>query len=307
MSQILTLRVGGYAPVGSVHSDALDRFRSSVLDGTEGRVAVEVIWNIMDSGRANTDLFEMVESGELFMCYFSTSYLGHRVPELDILETPYLFSDLEQAHRALDGALGEVLVEATRRRTGFELLGFWDNGFRHFTNRLRPVRQPADTRGMRVRLQPNPIHEELIRSWGAEPVAVELSRGIELIGSLEVDAQENPLANTVAYGVERVHPFITMTAHLYGARGLFANRAAVEALPTDVEDVVRSAVGAAIAYQRVAAEAKEQSLRRDLEQAGLAFEDLTDEERAQFVRASSPAIEVARRRLGEDLFAIALG
>ncbi len=187
------------------------------------------------------------------------------------------------------------------------MLGLWDNGFRHFTNRLRPVRQPADTRGMRVRLQPNPIHEELIRSWGAEPVAIELSRGIELIGSLEVDAQENPLANTVAYGVERVHPFVTMTAHLYGARGVFANRSTVEMLPTDVEEVVRSAVDAAIADQQTAAEAREHSLRGELEQAGLVFEDLTDEERAQFVRASSPAIELARRKLGEDLFAIAAG
>ena len=307
MSQVLTLRVGGYAPIGSVHSDALDVFRNGVVEGTDGAVAVEVTWNIMDSGRPNTDLFEMVESGELFMCYFSTSYLGHRVPELDILETPYLFTDLEQAHRALDGALGAVLIDATRQRTGFELLGFWDNGFRHFTNRLRPVRQPADTRGMRVRLQPNPIHEELIRSWGAEPVAVELSRGIELIASLKVDAQENPLANTVAYGVERVHPFITMTAHLYGTRGLFANRAVVEGLPTDVEGVVRSSVGAAIAHQRTAAEAKEQSLRGELEQAGLVFEDLTDEETALFVQTSSPAIELARHKLGEELFAVAVG
>ena len=113
MSQVLTLRVGGYAPIGSVHSDALDVFRNGVVEGTDGAVAVEVTWNIMDSGRPNTDLFEMVESGELFMCYFSTSYLGHRVPELDILETPYLFTDLEQAHRALDGALGAVLIDAT--------------------------------------------------------------------------------------------------------------------------------------------------------------------------------------------------
>ena len=70
-------------------------------------------WNIMDSGRPNTDLFGWLRVVSVHCATSRPSYLGHRVPELDILETPYLFSDLEQAHRALDGALGAVLIEAT--------------------------------------------------------------------------------------------------------------------------------------------------------------------------------------------------
>ena len=134
-----SLWVGGYGPEHSAHGQGLATFRETVERETGGEVAVEITWNIMDAGRPNTDLFELIEGGEMFMCYFSSSYLGRRVPELKVLETPFLFDDLDSAHRALDGPPGDRLGEAVRASTGFEALGFWDNGFRHFPNRLRPV------------------------------------------------------------------------------------------------------------------------------------------------------------------------
>jgi TRAP-type C4-dicarboxylate transport system substrate-binding protein len=299
------LWVGGYGPEKSAHGAGLDTFRRVVETGTNGEMEVEVTWNIMEEGRPNTDLFELVESGHMFLCYFSSSYLGDRVPELNVLETPFLFDDLETAHRALDGGLGEALSGAVRERTGFEVLGFWDNGFRHLTNRLRPVHLPADCKGMSVRLQPNAIHEELIRSWGAIPVAVELSRGIQLITHLDVDAQENPLANTVAYGVDQVHRHVTMTGHLYGARALFAHRATWEAFAPEIRQIVGEAAKTAVSVQRQSAGRLEKDLRARLEGAGTEFVDLTTAEKSAFVEASAPAIGKARAGVPGRLFELA--
>jgi C4-dicarboxylate-binding protein DctP len=142
-------------------------------------------------------------------------------------------------------------------------------------------------------MQPNTIHEALIRAWGAIPVAVELSEAIQLIVSRSVDAQENPLANTVAYGVDKVHPFVTMTGHLYGARGLFANGAAYEALADDLRAVVDEAVVRAIAVQRDSAAKFEETLRHHMEIDGIEFVDLSDAEKSAFRDASQPAIELA--------------
>ena len=295
------LWIGGYGPEKSAHGAGLAAFREHVVSASDGDVEIDVTWNIMDDGRPNTDLLELVESSEMFLCYFSSSYLGDRVNDLDVLETPFLFADLDSAHHSLDGALGERLRRAVRDQTGFDVLGFWDNGFRHMTNRLRPIHVPEDCHGMTVRVQPNVIHAELIRCWGAEPVAVELSEGIRLIGSETVDAQENPLANTVAYGVHHVHPYVTMTGHLYGARGLFANRDAYESLPDDLRDIVDSGVRTAIAEQRSIAAEVEKTLRRDLETDGVDFVDLTIE-RDAFRRAADPAIEMARAAVPSDLF-----
>ncbi len=300
-----TFTIGGYGPEKSAHGEGLASFKQVVEDRTNGEIEIEVVWNIMDQGRPNTDLFDLVASGEMFMCYFSSSYLGNVVPELEILETPYLFSDLAAAHRALDGPLGPVLADAVRSGAGYQLLGLWDNGFRHLTNRHRPVRSPGDCKGMTVRLQPNAVHEELFRSWGAVPIGIDLKPGIEMIGRLEVDAQENPLANTVAYGVDKVHRFVTMTGHLYGARGLFAHAGTWDSLSDDLREVVAAAAGHAVARQRLAAERLETELRSRLESAGSDFVDLSSDERAEFVRASAPAIELAHAGISADLFELA--
>jgi TRAP-type C4-dicarboxylate transport system substrate-binding protein len=288
-----TLWVGGYGPEQSSHGEGLRAFREYVVTATSGDLEVEVTWNIMDEGRPNTDLFDLVESGQMFLCYFSSSYLGDRVVELNVLETPFLFDDLDMAHRALDGDLGHSLRSAVRSKTPLEVLGFWDNGFRHMTNLKHPIHTPSDCRGLSVRMQPNTIHEALIRAWGAIPVAVELSEAIQLIVSRSVDAQENPLANTVAYGVDKVHPFVTMTGHLYGARGLFANGAAYEALADDLRAVVDEAVVRAIAVQRDSAAKFEETLRHHMEIDGIEFVDLSDAEKSAFRDASQPAIELA--------------
>ena len=297
----LSLTIGGYGSKSSSHGAGLAAFQEHVEEATTGDVAIRVVWNIMDTGRANTDLLELVENGEMFLCYFSTSYLGPRVSDLNVLETPFLFPDLEAAHRTLDGALGFRLRESVRAGTDFEALGFWDNGFRHMTNRLRAIETPDDCRDMSVRIQPNPIHEELIRSWGAVPVAVELSEGIRLITSHGVDAQENPLANTVAYGVDKVHPFVTMTGHLYGARGLFANRGIYESMGEDLRQIVDEAARRAINVQRAAAAAGEARLRSDMEIEGIAFVDPGPDALRAFEDASASAIAMAHDTVPRDL------
>jgi C4-dicarboxylate-binding protein DctP len=276
-----------------------------MAEATDGEVPVEVLWNILDEGRPATDLLDMVAAGELTFCYFSSSYIGKTVPELDVLEIPFLFGSLADAHAALDGDLGAALNRATEQTTPFTVLGYWDNGFRHFTNRIRPVRSPADVAGMTVRLQPNAIHESMIRAWGGTPVPAELSKGIALIASLEVDAQENPLANTVAYGVDAVHHHVTMSAHLYGARGLYANPASLAALSDDIAAAVRAAARSAIRRQRQAGAAKEVEIRADLEDRGLQFVDLSDAERAEFRAATARVIADARAAVGDDLVDLA--
>jgi TRAP-type C4-dicarboxylate transport system substrate-binding protein len=296
---VTTIRAGGYAPRDSTHTRALEHIARRLDAAVDGAVAVEIVPNIMDLGRQSSDLLDMVEGGELTLCYFSTSYLGERVPELNALEVPFLFDTLDEAHSAMDGSFGAALTAATERRTGLEVLGYWDNGFRHLTNARHPVHVPEDVAGLRVRLQPNRVHEAMVEAWGGIPVAVELSRGIELLMAGEVDAQENPLANTTAYGVDAIHPHVTMTAHLFGARGVYANPRSLEALPAEVADELRIAARDAIAFQRPAAAAFENETREKMAAAGTAFVDPTPDERAAFVAATARVAEWARSEVGE--------
>lgn len=252
----------------------------------------------MDSGKPATALFDMLDSGELTWCYYSSSYLGTRVPELNALEIPFLFDTVTNAHQALDGEFGSALARAVRKRAGYEVLGFWDNGLRHLTNTSRDIRTPEDCKGLRIRLQPNEIHEALTAAWGMEPITAELSAGIEMIKRGDVDAQENPLANTVAYGVDHQH--ITLSAHLYGARGLFANADELSNLG-EAADLVRDAAREAITYQREAGAAYELELRKLLVAEGRVVIDLTADERLAFADAAKDVIENARKTIDPDL------
>ncbi|MFV2039315.1 MAG: hypothetical protein ACC660_03645, partial [Acidimicrobiales bacterium] len=137
---------------------------------------------------------------------------------------------------------------------------------------------------------------------GMVPVPSELSEGIKLIASGAVDAQENPLANTSAYGV--THRHITLTSHLYGARGLFANAEQLAALGPSGADIARAGARVAIQYQRAEAQRYEATLRARFEAEGRSVVDLSDQERQAFIDAARPVISDARAAIPSEVLAL---
>jgi len=160
-------------------------------------VDVKYIWNVMDLGYRGEDVLWMVEDGILTLAYQSTSYLTDRVPELEFADLPFLFRSLEHARSAMDGGLGEYLTERIEARIGYRMLGYLENGYRHLSNRLRPVRTPADLAGMRIRLLPSEMHCRTFQLLGALPVPCDLKIALDAITSGAVDdlrrAQAAPL------------------------------------------------------------------------------------------------------------------
>src|ERR1700760_4239002 len=148
----ITIRMGGYGPPDTGSSRALKRIGERLQQRFGNQVDVKYVWNIMDFGYRAEDILWLVESGVLTLGYQSSSYLTDRVPALGFVDLPFLFQSNPQARAAMDGALGELLVKAIEERTGHRILGWFENGFRHISNRLRPVRRPADLAGMRIRV-----------------------------------------------------------------------------------------------------------------------------------------------------------
>ena len=300
----MQVRLAGYAPAASTHGRALDRIAAGLLDGLGDAVTVVVDHNILDSGRPASALLDDVEAGRTTLCFFSTSYLADRVPGLEIVDLPYVFPSLEHAHAALDGALGAALSDRTRQATGLLPLGYWDNGFRHVSNRSRDVRTPDDCRGLRIRLQPNRAHEAYFRALGAEPVCNDLREGIAMLMSGELDAQENPFANFVAYGVHTIHPHVTLTGHIYGARGVYASAAQLADWAPGAREVLGDAVAAAVVQQRVDAARTEAELREQLAAGGTRIIELGDDEHAAFRAVAEPVLRRARAEIDEELWGL---
>src|SRR5918999_1474262 len=117
------VRLGGYAPADSTHGRALDRIAARLRAGLGDGTTVEIDYNILDRGRPVQELLDDVETGRTTLCFFSTSYLAERVPELGIIDLPYVFRSLGDAHAAGDGVgaarlLGQRLSSPQQSNTG---------------------------------------------------------------------------------------------------------------------------------------------------------------------------------------------
>ncbi len=108
------------------------------------------------------------------------------------------------------------------------MLGWFENGMRHISNRLRPLNMPADLAGMKIRVLPSDVQARTFALLGAEPVKCDLTEAIAWIKEGKLDAQENPLANTVTYGVHKFHHFHSLTSHFYISRPIFLHRTAFD-------------------------------------------------------------------------------
>ena len=302
MTAPIQIRMGGYGPPTTGFSKSLTFIGDRLEKEFGSRVDIKYVFNVMDLGYKSEDILWLVEHGLLTLGYQSSSYLTDRVPELGFVDLPFLFSSNTQARSAMDGALGAYLVERIEARVNYRILGWFENGFRHISNLHRPLHTPADLKGMRIRVLPSEIHRRTFELIGAAPMRMDLTEAIAMVKAGTLDAQENPLANTVTYGVHKFHKFHTLTNHFYISRPIFLHRDAFESWPRDLQEAMRRAVADAVVYQRgLAVEEHEQS-RETIEAAGCVVNALTRDQHDRFVVAVQPLLADARKMYGEEMF-----
>ena len=300
MSEPIQIRMGGYGPATTGFSRALQFIGDRLAAAFGPDVDIKYVWNIIDFGYRAEDILWLVENGVLTLGYQSSSYLTDRIPPLGMVDLPFLFSDRETARQAIDGALGEFLTRSIEERTNYRVLGYFENGFRHISNRLREVRKPSDLAGMRIRVLPSEVQARTFSLLGAEPLRWDLTEALAAIKAGTIDAQENPLANTVTYGVHKFHPFHTLTSHFYVSRPIFLHRTAFDAWPRELQDAMRQAVKDAIAFQRELAIEEERDARAAIEEQGCSIVQPTLGEHAAFAAAVLPLLDEAREVYGRD-------
>jgi TRAP-type C4-dicarboxylate transport system substrate-binding protein len=260
----------------------------------------------MELGHRSEDILWLVEHGLLTLGYQSSSYLTDRVPELGVVDLPFLFDTTTAARAAIDGALGAMLAQKIEERVNYRILGFFENGFLHLSNRLRTVGTPMDLAGQRIRVLPSKVQARTFELLGAVPMQLDLTEVIPSIKSGAIDAQENPLSNTVTYGIHKLHHFHTLTNHFYISRPIFLHRPSYDAWPAELRDAMQRAVKDAIAFQRDLHVREEEDARRAIEAEGNEIVELTPAEHDAFVAAVQPIFAEARGQYGKDLLDLVL-
>jgi TRAP-type C4-dicarboxylate transport system substrate-binding protein len=296
--------MGGYGPATTGFSLALKKIGDRLVARFGSDVEVKYVYNILDLGYRGEDILWLVESGVLTLGYQSSSYLTERVPDLGIADLPFLFPDTTAARAAMDGRLGQVLTERIEAGMDYRILGWFENGFRHVSNRVRPVRMPADLAGMTIRVLPSKVQARTFELLGAEPRIMDLSEAIAAVKAGTLDAQENPFFNTVTYGVHTFHRFHTATGHFYLSRPIFVHRPSFDAWPMDLQDEMRAAVGEAVDFQRDLHVKEEDGAAADIRAAGGQILELTPEQHEAFVAAVTPINGEARQQYSQELLSM---
>lgn len=299
-------RVAGYQGPASILTQALDTLVQSLRQhGWDS--GIEFIANVTAQGEKAADLFAGVERGERHIAYMASGYLSAQVPELEVLDLPFAVQDRAQAFSALDGVAGQMLGQAVARRTGFKVLAFWDNGFRHVTNAVRPIAHPIDAQGIKIRTLDSALYRRILDAMGFEALTSDVKDLVAWVSQGTVQAQENPLTNFVGFELWRHHPHVSLTQHVFGLLLLVCPAAWYDGLNAQQREQLEEAVKAATAQQRHAAAEQDVLALNELQERGVQVLAPQEIDLEAFRSAVQAVDQQARAKLPAELVKAYLG
>ena len=219
----------------------------------------------------------------------STALTG-LIKDFGLLDFPFTIANERQADALLDGPLGKALL-AKLPEKGLVGLAFWENGFRQMTNNRRPIERADDVKGLKIRVQGNPVYIETFKAIGTNPVPMAFA---ELYGALEsraVDAQENPFANILASKLYEVQKYASTTNHAYSTVVVLVGKKFWDRLSTAEQTALREAAVEAGRFERTASRDYARKARITLEQQGMKINDVPAAELAKMRDAVKPTLD----------------
>ena len=243
------LRIAGYQGPSSILSQGLACLVET-LKSDGWKSDIDWLPNVTDHQEKAADLFASIENGSRHIGYMASGYLSARVSELEVLELPFTVDNRKTALSALDHTAGEILTKAVGEKTGFHVLGFWDNGFRHLSNSVRPIKHPTDAVGLKIRTLDSTLYLATLDAIGFQALTCDVKDLVAWVQQDVVQAQENPLTNFMGFELWKHHPYVSLTHHFYGVLLLVCPIAWYDTLDQEERQLVAHAVNISTALQR---------------------------------------------------------
>lgn len=271
-------------------------FKDYVESMSGGRITVE-IYPACQLG-SEREMLEGVKVGSIEMANTSEGPVAGFYPEILATAIPYAFKNRRVAWEVMDGPYGQRLTADILKKTGLRCLDINDNGYRNFTNNVRPVKTPADLKGLKIRTMENPAHMKMVNAMGAIATPIAWAETYTALQLGTVDGQENPVSLIVAKRFYEVQKNCTLDGHIFSIDFTWINEKFYQSLPHDLRQVVQDGAEMSGLVHR-GMKILTNALGVDvLKKKGMAVYTPTDEERQMFKEASQkPVIEWIKTKI----------
>jgi len=237
-------------------------------------------------GREN-DTVDLARFGALDITRINFASLNNTFPATQSMSLPYVFESTEHMRRAVDGAAGRMILEAFERR-GLVGLAIYDSGARCFYNHVRPVVEPGDLKGLKIRVPPSDMFVSLVRSLGANPTPLSYGEIFSALQTKLIDGAEN---NWTTFQTSRhfeVARFWSQSEHSYSPEAVLMSRRRYDKLSSRQQELLRTVAAQSVPYMRKLWDTSEETARAAVEKAGVRAIQVN---RAAFQKVAAPIVE----------------
>ncbi|MBU9542054.1 TRAP transporter substrate-binding protein [Burkholderia multivorans] len=278
---------------------AADYFKKLAETRTNGRVKVEVYPN--SQLYKDKEELEALQLGSVQMLAPSLAKFGPLgAKEFELFDLPYLFDSYDALHKVTDGPVGKRLM-AKLESKGITGLAYWDNGFKVMSAN-RPLREPADFRGLKMRIQSSKVLDAQFRALNAIPQVMAFSEVYQGLQTGVVDGTENTPSNLYTQRMNEVQKYVTVSNHGYIGYAVIVNRKFWNGLPDDVRTALEGAMRDATRYANEIAKRENDDALAKIKATGKTeLISLTPAQTADWKEALSKVHRDQEQRIGADL------
>jgi len=212
----------------------LRAFKQKVEPMTGGRLDVQIYMGTLGGER---QLYEGLRLGTIEGAVANTGPLSAFVPEVGLLNLPFLFTSWQHAWKVVDGPLGKKLADKTLEK-GIRVLGWWQIGTRDIYNNGRPIMKPEDLKGMKIRTMESPEFLAMYRAYGAMPVPMPQTETYMALKQGVIDGADSPLGAVAPLKHNEVVKYAARIQHLFSISPLCVSEKWFGSLPPDIQEAI---------------------------------------------------------------------
>ena len=276
----MTLKFGHVGAPGSLFEASVDEYAKCVNGAMGDKVEVQTFGS-SQLGK-DKELLQKLKLGQVDFA-LPSSVMSSVSDTFGVFEMPYIVKDREHM-KAIQKELGDTFQKAANDN-GYQILGYFENGFRHITNNTRPVVKPEDLAGVKLRTPKGAWRVKMFKLYGANPTPMAFSEVFTALQTGVIDGQENPYAQIASAKFQEVQKYLSITGHVYTPAYVLVSQKNFAKLPQDVQDGLTKCASETQAFVYDKAAQLETELLTVIKDAGV---EVNEADNAAFIEASKP-------------------